>query len=245
MGWLSRLIGKNTRTDGSTARSSDADDSGLFPPVTDDAADRKSRSETLLHNERVPVNPHLPAIEGEREARLRSAQDVAERVLALTLVSMKGEGLDQATLVEIVNDRKALDLFTPEERAFIDDPEPSETDKIRFTWRYEAAWVLLWALRQHRVPLGPPRNLCDPAKLVTIVRDTPDISVHGLRAAPDILDKADLIYRYHWAITQARLEGKNPPSQLNPAVALERHHAFNWLIGYNDSCDWDDVSTDT
>jgi hypothetical protein len=217
----------------------------LFPPVADDAADRKSRSETRLRNEGVPVNPNLPAIVSEAGARLRTPREVADRVLALTLVSMKGEGLDQDTLMEIVNDRKAIDLFTAEERAFINNTEPSEADKIRFTWRYEAAWVLLWALRQHREPLGPPRNLCDPARLVTIVRDTPDVSVHGLRAAADILDKTDMIYRYHWAIAQARLDSKSPPSHMHPGVALERHHALNWLTGYNNNCDWDDVTTDT
>lgn len=29
---------------------------------------------------------------------------------------------------------------------FINNPEPSQFDKTQFIWRYEAAWVLLWAL---------------------------------------------------------------------------------------------------
>jgi len=31
---------------------------------------------------------------------------------------------------------------------------------------------------------------------------------------------------------------------INPGVALERHHALNWLTTYCDQ-DWDDVTTDT
>ena len=32
---------------------------------------------------------------------------------------------------------------------------------------------------------------------------------------------------------------------LHSGVVMERHHALNWLIGYSERADWDDVTTDT
>jgi len=65
-----------------------------------------------------------------------------------------------------------------------------------------------------------------------------------LRSQPEILDQADLIYRYHWAVVDARINNKPAPAGLDPGVAMERHYALNWLVGYMDQ-DWDDISTDT
>ncbi len=65
-----------------------------------------------------------------------------------------------------------------------------------------------------------------------------------LRALSDILDEADRIYRYHWAVTEARVDREPSPAGLEPGVTHERHYALNWLIRYLDQ-EWDDVSTDT
>ena len=52
------------------------------------------------------------------------------------------------------------------------------------------------------------------------------------------------IYLIHWAVRDARLNGRPVPNNYHPGVVLERHHALNWLIGYCGQ-DWDDISTDT
>jgi hypothetical protein len=65
-----------------------------------------------------------------------------------------------------------------------------------------------------------------------------------LRPFAQVLDQADLIYRYHWAVVDARIKNKPSPAGLEPGVVQERHHALNWLLGYMHQ-DWDEVSTDT
>lgn len=65
-----------------------------------------------------------------------------------------------------------------------------------------------------------------------------------LRAQSELLDAADLIYRYDWACVNARLKGESAPSGLEPGVVKERHYTLNWLIGYGDE-PWDNVSTNT
>ncbi len=65
-----------------------------------------------------------------------------------------------------------------------------------------------------------------------------------LRTATTILDEADLIYRIHWAVVDARLRRSPFPMAVEAGVVYERHYALNWLIGYQGQ-EWDDVSTDT
>lgn len=205
---------------------------------------RKAWAEDLLIEAGVPVNKHLPCIEGQAETTLRSAREVADRLLALAIVAVKGEGLEHDRVLQLATERQAWDLFTAKEAAFIRDPSPSEHDRIQFVWRYEAAWVLLWALDPDAGPLPYPDSICDVPLLAQTVRDTPDLAISGLQSANNILNEADLIYRCHWAVRQASIDGTEPPAGLDPGVVMERHYALNWLIGYMDQ-DWDDISTDT
>jgi Domain of unknown function (DUF4272) len=205
---------------------------------------RKAWAEDVLNGQGIPVNKHLPCIESGAEVQLRSAREVADRLLALAIVAVKGEGLEQEAIEGIIADKNARGLFTPKELAFINDPEPSDHDKTQFVWRYEAAWVLYWALNYTDEPLSFPGAICDVPLLVETVRDAEDLSTNGLQSANDILNEADLIYRYHWAVRQASIDGDFAPGGLDGGVVMERHYALNWLIRYCDA-DWDDVGTDT
>lgn len=213
-------------------------------PRYQDQALRKNWAEGVVQEHGIRVNPHLPVIESEAEARPRSLQQVGERLLALTFVALKGEGLEQDRLMAIITERNGMPLFTPKERAFISNPDPSDHDRTQFAWRYEAAWVLFWALNFTKGALSFPNAICDVPLLVSTVRDTTDLTIHGLQPTNTLLNEADLIYRYHWAVRQAQIDGDPTPGGLEPGVVMERHYALNWLIGYGNA-DWDDVSTDT
>lgn len=82
------------------------------------------------------------------------------------------------------------------------------------------------------------------ARTMTERTTTQFIEESELRPIADILDQADLIYRYHWAVRNARMKGQQVQADLDPGVTKERHYALNWLIGYNEQA-WDHVTTDT
>ena len=140
----------------------------------------------------------------------------------------------------------ATGYFLPTEQAFIDNAEPSYHDLIDTSWRYEGAHVLLCAFGVYP-DIGRPDAITDVPLLATTLRD---LGPEGLRATAklrpqsQLLDAADLMYRYHWAVIQAGLDGHPMPSGLDPGVVYQRHYALNWLIGYMDQA-WDDISTDT
>jgi Domain of unknown function (DUF4272) len=214
--------------------------------ISAEALDRKLRSERILQAEGVPFFAALPVIETTAEALKRSKEEVALRALCLLLVAAKGEGLEQELVERVLEFHELRPHLTRKELAFVLDNSPSQHDRIQFTWRHEAAWTLLWALG-FVAQLGKPAQICDvefAARTMTERTTSQFIEDSELRPIADILDRADLIYRYHWAVRNARTKGQQVPAALDPGVTEERHYALNWLIGYGQQT-WDHVTTDT
>lgn len=214
--------------------------------LSKEALDRKDRSIKRLQQEGVPTIAHLPVIEDSTEAKARSKEEIAHRAIAVCITAVKGEGLDQTTVDGLVKKFGADKFFSPKEAAFVKNPKPSQQDRIQFSWRYECLWVLLWSLG-YVEPLVPPVGVCDVPKAVSFLRNRDAaqfIKDAKLRPLSEILDQADLIYRYHWAVVDARLKKRETPGKLDGGVVQERHYVLNWLIGYMGQ-EWDDISTDT
>jgi hypothetical protein len=211
-----------------------------------EALERKAFSVARLKKEGVPTIDHLPVIEDSKDAKTRSADDIAKRAIAVCLTAVKGEGIEQATIDSLVKKYGADKFFSPKEAAFIKNPNPTQQERINFSWRYECYWVLLWTLG-YVDKLERPEGACDVAKAVSFLRDRDAaqfLKDAKLRPIAAILDEADLIYRYHWAVVDARVKKKEAPAKLEGGVVQERHYVLNWLIGYMDQ-EWDDISTDT
>ena len=214
--------------------------------ATTDALNRKARSDARLISEGVPVNNYLPATEDISDVKRRTKEEIAWRAMALLVVAVKGEGLEQPAIEKIVEDYSLEGHFTPKELAFIQEEAPSEHDRAQFAWRYEAAWTLLWSLG-YVDSLGKPTAICDVPRAVELMKNRSPkqfIADAKLRSIESISEEADLIYRYHWSVVDARVKGRPAPGSLEPGVTMERHYALNWLIGYMDQ-EWDDISTDT
>jgi hypothetical protein len=214
--------------------------------VNSEAEARRQRSIAVLQNEGVPYIDHLPMIETTAEIKPRSSEEVALRAIALAVVAVKGETLDQKLALELVERFDIRSALSPAERAFIDNPAPSQHDRVQFAWRYEGLGVMLWALGFEQ-ELGRPDKIVDVPRAVSFIRDLGRdgfVAKAKLRSMDQILDQADLIYRYHWAVVDARVKGKQPPAGLDPGIVYERHYALNWLIRSSDQ-EWDDISTDT
>jgi hypothetical protein len=214
--------------------------------VHPEALTRKERSIAILKSEGVPLIEHLPVIEIEAESLRRSAEEVATRAMALCVVAVKGEGLEQPIVEKLVQNFELAAAFTPKEMAFIKNLQPPQQDRIQFSWRYESYWVLLWALG-FVDQLGRPDSVCDVGKAVTILQENGRggfLQKATLRPQNEIVDAADLIYRYHWAVRNALLKGQKPPAGLHAGAVMERHYALNWLVGYMGQ-EWDNISTDT
>ena len=227
----------------------------LVPPkATASGEERKERNNTRLAAEGVPVCAALPPIVGDAAYLPRSVEEVARRTLGILLTSVFAElvssrGVEAAreSIADLLERYGAQEFLSPGERAFISGPAPDEQSLADFTWRYECAWVGLWALGFVDT-LAYPGAVCDVGGMAAMVRDCGDypgfLRSCRLRAPSRILDEADRIYRYDWACADARIKGRDAPAGLDPGVVVERLRMFNWLIRYMDAA-WDDVRTDT
>lgn len=164
-----------------------------------EAVDRRGRSLAILTRESVPFMAQLPVIETSAEAKIRPVDEVAYRTLSLLTVALKGDGLEQSIVERIVRVH-GLDLYlSPKESKFIANPNPSDFERTQFSWRYECAWVLLWALG-YVEELGRPSQICDVARAVGFMKERTTaefLSDSKERSVAEILDEADLVYRYH------------------------------------------------
>ncbi len=220
-------------------------DPGSGWAVFPSALARKARSEERLRSNLVPVLDSLPPIESEEESLLRPPWEVARRASALVTVAARAEGLEQQRAMQFLQAWGLWDAASVREQAFLLNPQPAETDRVQFLWKYECLWVMLWALG-HVEALGMPTSICDVRRAVkTVTGTTTDIFIgrSELRPLNEILDEADLIYRCHWALKEAYQRGEQPPAGLDRGVVIERHIALNWLRTHH-SQSWDNVTPD-
>ncbi|USG66885.1 DUF4272 domain-containing protein [Brevibacillus ruminantium] len=217
--------------------------------------ERKRQSMERLRQQGIPVIEHLPVIVADEEAVIRSKDEIVQRAIALCLVAVYAGGIAEGEEVQeerefiegIISQYGAAGFFTERERAFLGEEQPDRTETIQLVWMYECYWVLLWALG-YVEELDFPGQICDVQMAIDCLKEAGDYDGFYqkavVRSTSEILDQADLIYRYDWACVNARINNQPVEGGLNDEVVLERHRALNWLIRYMDA-DWDDVRTDT
>lgn len=213
---------------------------------TGEALERKKRSIEALKKEGVPTIGHLPVVVDEANLRLRSAAEAIQRAAVLYFLSRFAEGETLQWFNQRVEQYRLQESVTAQEWEFVNQTEAPEYMVLRSSQRLESCWTLLWATGFVN-RLQRPDSFCDEEYIGTIIntRSIDQLLLEArLRYNGELLDALDLHYRYHWAIVDAELYGKQPPRSLEPAVIYERHYALNWLTCHNDE-GWDQVTTDT
>ena len=219
-----------------------------------DACDRQTRSEEELGQFGVRTPATLPPVISETEVVLRPASEVACRALALFVVALRAESLMSPELaVSDLREKRPLGFraLTAKECLFLNDEAPDQQQIINFAWRYEASWMLAWALGLVD-ELCYPSETCDVGILSKTFLDLDEEALlknAKLLPIETLLDALDLHFRLHWVVRQRQQDGKPPDgetggSDLDPGVVLERHHALNWLVQH-EGAEWDDVQTPT
>ena len=211
-----------------------------------EAIKRKERSERILLSEGVPINSDLQLYQLSSDGQPRSDGDVAIRALCVLMTAMKAERMDQTMVLRVTRQYGLASHFSPIEKEFIRNAAPTAHEKTVFVWRYEAAWVLLWALG-YIDGLSIPNQTCDVNRAVSCMRDRNTklfVNDAKLRPQSQLLDQADLIYRYDWSMTDTDQNQRNMPADLKANVVNERRYALDWLVRYPDK-GWDEVSTVT
>lgn len=226
------------------------DDHAAVNTPAPDATARKARSEAQLKAMEVKTNRFLPVVTNEATVVIRSAREIAERLVVLSAVnSVAFNHFSGAEITTYLQKNNLWELTTPKEKIFLEHPK--EADKMRETWKCEGIWVLLWALKKLSA-IGAMDALANLDMIAA--EDYPFRGLEGnpaayiaaagdMRSSAEILDANDLYYRADWACVDARIKGTGI-EVLHPGIVYERHYALNWLISYHEQ-PWDEVSCDT
>lgn len=228
----------------------------MFFSFRSEAEKRKTRSVRILNKHGVPYIEHLPVISDHRSVCLKRKEEIAKRLLACMIAIQVAcelrDGDNEASASraffrEQLSAYSVQDCLTACEKEMFDGT-PTTQNVVDMIWKYERCWVLLWALGFVK-ELQYPSSLCDCTQAIRLVTSHRDFAAFcgaaKMRSVHEILDEADLIYRYDWACSDARIHGRIQPANLDPGVVMERHMALNWLIGEECAEDWDSISVDT
>ena len=180
---------------------------------------------------------------------IRPAHEVAVRALALFSAVATALGAPRSEVVSWLTKERLWEELSPRELTFLSREDAQERTRINFSWQSERLIVLLWALG--KVPSLPaPSVQCDTRVFQELLPPFAETSAANfvdraqLRSDQELLLKADELLEQHWKARDAQLNGRGPPTGIDIEIVQERHHAINWIIGY-DGLAWDEVTTDT
>ena len=194
---------------------------------------RKELSELTLHKRGIRLNLQLPTIESEDEIQIRGADEVLQRLQALATV---------CTYPQHATDSSSAALSKQEQALLDGNLDDASALQLQQSSRH-ALCFLMWAAGLENKPGMPDQHSGQPdLQKITTVDDARTLH---LRSKTELLDWAELLYRFHWAVRHAHLQNRPVPGRLD-AIAVEAwHRAANWMICYEDEADWDLVSTET
>ena len=213
--------------------------------LTEDQLKRKEKTAVFLTEHDIKSSKTLPCVASESETEIRTTKEVIDRVFALMLIAVKGEGCPQEDLEKAKKDKK-VDSFTTYENYIFDKSEFEGQEQTDAIWRYESLNTMLWALGFVE-ELSYPDQICDAGFIVGLCftpTRTEFETKAKLRSKTEILDELDKIYRMHWACVDARIKDETISGYLNGSIIYERHYSLNWLTKHQNQ-DWDDVTTNT
>lgn len=198
------------------------------------AQERKNKSIEILVSQGVPYIEHLPLRYETEEVTPRDKKEVIERAVCsfATIMSTfsiaKGEYTEErkAYMQDFFGGKhKTFNLLTPKEEKVI-TAQANEDEIMQAIYKYEAIWVLLWALGIVE-ELSFPNETCDSdlvmdAMLKFRSEGLDDFMEYTtLRPIEEILQALDLHYRYHWAAVNARVNGSDPAG-IDEDIVMER-----------------------
>jgi len=206
----------------------------------------RSESEAVLTGHDVPIHPHLPLLDLDGT---RSAQRVAQRVVALYCMAGLANGADPGMLRDWLVQESALSCLTASEVELLEKAPSSFPNELlnELSWKQESLFVLCWSGGlASGVPW--PDHECDLSSVFASI--PPEVPVESFvgsfvsAPATELARTLDLYYCLHASLAHPELwDTKSGRRPVKIEVVEERRHALEWLC----SCDteWDEVTLDT
>lgn len=184
--------------------------------------------------------------EDDPEYRAPTAQEIARRALIVHELMRVAYGSSRDDAIQWLQATGLWADLSPNELAFIQNPHPTEKERINLSWGWERLVPLLWCIKKIQ-NMPPLTSQCDVSAIKREAA-SPSLSTSEfvqsaeLRPESEIKAEYDKIWHAHWRAVDANIHGRPAPDGLDGEVILERHHGIGWVL---QGGDWDHVCIDT
>lgn len=207
---------------------------------------RKQKNNQLLTQNGISINENL--IYNKNNIQIKNIDDVCKRAIACLLTVQiacdinKGNYKESLEYILPLYDKYAVKNSLNSKEKRIIDGTYSNQDVIDMDWAYEAYWAICWCLSL----VDDIRNggeLCDCHRAISFIISSNSFENFKnkckLRDYDEILDMADLYYRYNWAIDNRKVDSNTKIGNLDTSNVMERRRALEWVL--SDVYDWYDI----
>lgn len=209
--------------------------------------DDKKRIEkniNILKEKSIPFIEHMKAIPFNSCTNLRSKEEIVNRMLAdyaiatCALYSLEGKANIITSVINQMNEKLNIkSALAPEDTNFLNAMSEQKVSKQGLqdaTWAFEECAMLMWTLGIIDKPKSDKE--CNVGQLDEFFFNIKSydelLSKCMLKTKEEILEQADLLFRYHWACRETRMQGKQLP-QLNEMIVQEQRRALEWVLNWN------------
>ena len=209
----------------------------------EDDNNRITKNMNLLKEKNIPYIEHMKAIPFNSCTNLRSKEEIINRMLAdyavatCALYSLEGKvNIIPSVLNQMDEKLNLKSVISPEDIKFLNAMSEQKVSKQSLqdaTWAFEECAMLMWALSLIEKPNS--NNECNVEELDKFFFNTKNYdelkSQCSLKSKNEILEHADLLFRYHWACRETRMQGK-PLPQLNEMIVQEQRRGLEWVLNW-------------
>ena len=197
----------------------------------------------ILKQDNIPFIEHMKAIPFNSCTSLRSKEEIISRMLAdyaiatCALYSLGGNADIVHSVLDQMDEKLNIkSTLTVEDINFLNaiaEQNVSKQDLQDVTWVFEECAMLMWTLSLIDKPAS--NKECNVEQLDNFffsIKNYDELSSQcSIRSKEEILEQADLLFRYHWACREARMKGKQLP-QLNEMIVQEQRRALEWVLNW-------------
>lgn len=195
---------------------------------------------------------NLPYVDETKET-FADTKEVGKRIMILYSLAVSVHNPEfKRPIIDWMQLENLWDAASPSEKSYLESEENEYAELISFSWKFEAAYVLAWAVgivREQLHPCGQANDTQteDFSKNVPAIGDNLQSFLEKLH----YIDKSEIYLENLFnelATAYFRdllLNGNEDKTDINRLASFERHTALNWLRGFGGIREWNEVDTST
>ncbi len=187
----------------------------------------KLKTMKYLSKKGIDIPSNLPDTPPLAEANVKSPQDIAARLCAITYLIGLGHGGDAQEILEQLEKYNLLNYVHEYEMVILKQSFIDENDLINMSWLSESAQALAWAIGLTELDF---KSFCDedlPEKIPFKEDPSAFIEKAQLRSIEEIQEQCDIHFRLLWYVINCRKTGQE--TDLSEGLIAARREAIEWV----------------